>query len=300
VLLEPGQQVDQFHLHWPEWHIVPGIDAHRWFIDGLQEADVRIVWTQHNLVPHSKDPAMLPIYALWAEAADLVIHHSAWGRDKALATYDYGAQTRHVVIPHGNFGPADGVTADAAVRAEVEAELGLRPGVTRLGVFGAPRAEKDVELVMRAMARSTRDDVELLVLSLSDDDVVPDDPRIRAWPYEMVARQEYDRRLLAVDALVMPFDPDGEMLTTGTIGDALGFGLPTISSSWSFLTESLGDAGITYGRTEDDLVACLDALDQVTLERTAAAAKALSPEREWAPIAELTYEALDELGSRHH
>jgi len=300
VLQAPGQQIDQFHLHWPEWHIVPGIDAHRWFIDGLRDAGVRIVWTQHNLVPHSKDPSMGPIYALWAQTADLVIHHSAWGRDKALATYDYGAHTRHVVIPHGNFGPANGVTQDLGVRAEVEAELGLRSGVTRLGVFGAPRAEKDVELVMRAMARSDRDDLELLVLSLSDDDVVPDDPRIKAWPYEMVAREQYDRRLLAVDALVMPFDPDGEMLTTGTIGDALGFGLPTIGSSWTFLTESLGDAGITYGRTEDDLVECLNALTREQLETTADAARRLQPEREWDPIAELTYAALDALGSSHH
>jgi glycosyltransferase involved in cell wall biosynthesis len=300
VLQAPDQEIDQLHMHWPEWHIVPGIDAHHWFIDGLRDAGVRIVWTQHNLVPHSKDPAMLPVYALWAKTADLVIHHSSWGRDKALATYDYGAHTRHVVIPHGNFGPANGITRDAAVRAEVEAQLGLRAGVTRLGVFGAPRTEKDVELVMRAMARCGRDDLELLVLSLSDDDVVPDDPRIKAWPYEMVAREEYDRRLLAVDALVMPFDPDGEMLTTGTIGDALGFGLPTIGSSWPFLTEALGDATITYGRTEDDLVACLDALTPEQLEATGAAARALRPEREWDPIAEQTYAALDALGSTHH
>lgn len=299
-LSEPGRQVDQFHMHWPEWHIVPGIDAHRWFIDGLREAGVRIVWTQHNLVPHSKDPAMVPVYELWAQAADLVIHHSEWGRDKACATYVYGDHTRHVVIPHGNFGPVDGVTRDDTVRAEVERELRLRAGVTRLGVFGAPRAEKDVELVMRAMARSGRDDLELLVLSLRDEDFVPDDDRIKAWPYEMVPREVYDRRLLAVDALVMPFDPEGEMLTTGTIGDALGFGLPTIASSWPFLTEALGDAVITYGVTEDDLVACLDALDPATLEATAEAARRLRPEREWDPIAERTYRALDELGSTHH
>src|SRR5690606_30534289 len=103
----------------------------------------------------------------------------------------------------------------------------------------------------------TRQDLELVVWSLRGGEHVPDDPRIVALPYEMVGREEYDRRLAALDALVMPFDPDGEMLTTGTIGDALGFGLPTIASCWAFLTEELGDAAITYGRTEDDLVACL-------------------------------------------
>src|SRR5690606_23598995 len=124
--------------------------------------------------------------------------------------------------------------------------------------------------------------------------------RVVALPYEMVDRDEYDRRLSALDALVMPFDPDGEMLTTGTIGDALGFGLPTLASSWQFLTEELGDAAITYGRTEDDLVACLDTLDRSALDEAAAAAVQRRPRHEWSAIAELTYTELDRLGSAHH
>ena len=71
---------------------------------------------------------------------------------------------------------------------------------------------------MRAVSRCQRDDIELLVLSLRGDEDVPDDPRIVALPYEMVPREEYVRRLAAVDALVMPFDPDGEMLTWRAAG----------------------------------------------------------------------------------
>ena len=44
----------------------------------------------------------------------------------------------------------------------------------------------------------------------------------------------------------LPFDPKGEMLTTGVVGDVVGLGLPAIVSSWPYLTESLGAAGLVY------------------------------------------------------
>jgi len=291
---------DQFHLHWPEWLLIGDVVPHQALIDGLRAGRVRIVWTQHNLEPHSKDPAMGPVYEAWARAADLVIHHSDWGRQQALSRYQYGLDTRHVVIAHGHFGAAPLVRPDAAARTEVERELGLRPAGLRIGVFGAPRAEKDVELAMRAVARSRRDDIELLVLSLRGDEDVPDDPRVVARPYEHVARDVYDRRFAAIDALLMPFDPEGQMLTTGTIGDALAFGLPTIASSWAFLSEALDDAAITYGATEDDLVACLDGLDRAALDAAADAARDRRSSHDWTLIAEQTYLELDRLGSAQH
>lgn len=299
-------RTDQFHLHWPEWLLIGDVDVHEALIDGLRDGGVRIVWTHHNLIGHDKNPAARPLYEAWARAADLVVHHSDWGRRKALATYRYGEHTRHVVIPHAHFG-SDSVADPPAPgdRAAVEAELGLRssaehPELIRLGIVGAPRVEKDVELVMRAVARCDRQDLELVVLSLRGDEDVPDDPRIVASRYEEVDRELYDRRFAAVDALVMPFAPDGEMLTTGTVGDAVGHGVATIASSWGFLTEALGDAAITYGSTEDDLVACLDSLGRPALDRAASAARALRPSLAWSAIAERTYAELDRLGSTHH
>ena len=296
-LRELAARADQFHLHWPEWLLLDD-DEHLAVIDVLRSAGVRIVWTQHNLIGHDKNRGAEAHYRAWAAAADLVIHHSEWGQERATATYEYRSDARHVVIPHGHFGPQalPDATERAARRAEVEAELGLRPGVLRLGIVGAPRVEKDLELVMRAVARSRRDDLELLVLSLRGDETVPDDPRIVALRYEEVPRAEYDRRLAALDALVMPFDPDGEMLTTGTIADAYGHGLATVASEWSFLTETLGEAAITYGRTEDELVACLDELTAEALGRAAASARARRGRLDWSNVAELTYAELDRLG----
>jgi glycosyltransferase involved in cell wall biosynthesis len=155
-----------------------------------------------------------------------------------------------------------------------------------------------VELAMRAVVRCQRDDVELHVSSLRGDEDVPDDPRIIATSYEMVPRADYDEQLRRLDALLMPFvDPDGDMLTTGTVGDAIGFGLPTIASSWPFLGETLGDAAVTYGRSEDELVACLDGLDDAALERAARAAERLQTATSWSAVAEMLWAELDRLGS---
>jgi glycosyltransferase involved in cell wall biosynthesis len=290
-------RVDQLHMHWPEWTLpIADLDAHRRLADGLRDHGVRIVWTMHNLTPHTRDPGSRAVYETWAAAADLVIHHSEWGRQRARATYAYRDDCRHVVIPHGHWGDGRGEHE----RAEVERELGLRAGVLRLGIVGAPRPDKDVELAMRAMARSARDDIELLVLSLRGDEAVPADPRIVAREYELVAADVYNRRLAALDALLMPFDPDGDMLATGTVADAVGCGLATICSDWPYTTEVLGAAAIVYGRTEDDLVGCLDALDRDTLDAAASASAALQPPLDWSVIAETTYAELDRLGSARH
>ena len=102
-----ARRVDQLHLHWPEWTLMaagPDLGAHRGFISGLQQEGTRIVWTMHNLVPHAKDPAYVPIYEAWAEAADLVLHHSDWGRARALASHGFRDDARHVVIPHAALG----------------------------------------------------------------------------------------------------------------------------------------------------------------------------------------------------
>jgi len=298
ALQEFAGRIDLLHMHWPEWLMIGGVARHRRLIEGLRDFGIGIVWTQHDLVPHSKDPRMVPVYQAWAEAADLVIHHSQWGREKVLTTYHYGAHTRHVVIAHGHSGRRPDADERPRIRSEVESELGLRSGTIRLGIFGAPRPERDTARALRAVARSHRQDVEVVVFSLSRGQQSPTDPRIAALPHEWVPRETYDRRLAAVDALLMPIDPDGDMLTTGTAGDALGFGLPTVASSWPYLAEVLGDAAIVYGQSEDDLVACLDGLDREDLSRAGTAALSRRDSSDWEVIAEQTYRELVELSGR--
>ncbi|MGH3168221.1 MAG: hypothetical protein ACRDN0_20355 [Trebonia sp.] len=95
---------DIFHVHWPESMLPNDLERHRSLIETLRSASVRIVWTQHNLIPHARDPRWEAIYRAWAAAADAVVHHSEWGRARAQARYRYAPHARHVVIPHGHFG----------------------------------------------------------------------------------------------------------------------------------------------------------------------------------------------------
>jgi glycosyltransferase involved in cell wall biosynthesis len=185
---------------------------------------------------------------------------------------------------------------DAGQRAAVETELGLRPGALRLGIVGRPRLEKRVDLAMEAVAACRRGDVELLVLSLADGQPVPGDPRIRAFPHRVVPREEYNRRMSAIDVLVLPFD-DGEMLATGTVGDAVGFGLPAVVSSWPFLSEFLGAAGIVYGSSVADLASCIDALSAEQLATAGEAARGLRDRYDRGRIAELHLSVLEEVGT---
>ncbi|MEZ5167949.1 MAG: hypothetical protein R2695_16235 [Acidimicrobiales bacterium] len=232
------------------------------------------------------------IYEIWAAAADVVVHHSEYGRRLMQAEYTYGPHARHVVIPHGHWGERIRRFRPKGGKAEAEAALGLEPAAIRIGVIGAPRREKDVQLVLDAMHASHRDDVQLCVWSLAGE-TVPDDPRIVAYPYTMVDQAVYAQRLFALDALLMPFE--GGMLTTGTVGDALGAGLPTLASSWEYLRESLGSAAIPYGETVDDLTRCIDGLSREQLDAAAAATASGRASADWSVIAEATLAVLDEV-----
>ena len=272
---------DVFHLHWPEWFLGPDLDRHRIAIDALRTSGVRIVWTQHNLVPHDKDPRLHDVYTAWAAAADGVVHHSEYGQRRVRDRYPFREDAVHRVIPHVHFGHLSG---DADRRED---------GVLRLGVVGAPRAEKDVQSVLDAFTRVRRRDVELHVWCLGPGDVVPDDPRITAVPYEMVERTVYDERLRSLDALVLPF-AEADMITTGTVGDVIGAGVPALVSDWGYLREALGAAGLPYG---GDLTGAIEALDRPALATAAAAARALRPACAPATVARQHLELLEAVGT---
>ena len=254
--------VDLLHLHWPEWVAFDDMGSHRAIVDELRSRHVPVVWTAHNLTPHEKRPdAYDPIYELWAAHVDAIIHHSHGGMERFRERYETAPGTRHVVIPHGHFGElwADQPDTD---REEAEAALGLTPCDLRIGIVGAPRTEKLVTEFLRGVAASSRQDIQVACWSMAEGEDVPDDPRIVvAEPYAMADTDVYAQRLAVCDVLAMPFDPDGEMLATGTVFDAIGLGLPVLRSDWSFLTEVLGDAGISVGHTAESVAAALDALD---------------------------------------
>jgi hypothetical protein len=134
---------------------------------------------------------------------------------------------------------------------------------------------------MEAFASVDRDELGLVVLCLGEDETPPADPRIVAWPYEYVDRDVYDRRLAALDVVALPFDPDGQMLTTGVVGDVVGLGLPALVSDWPYLVESLGEAGIPVGSTTTSIAQGLRDLSIEQLDAARAVSASLQRNLAW-------------------
>lgn len=289
---------DVFHLHSPE-DLPLGADPsrHQAFSDQLRDAGIRVMWTQHNFGPH--DPgdreAYAGVYELWAGCADTVVHHTKWGMSQCRDRFPFRPDARHRVIPHGHFGPLMPELATLDPN-RCRSELGLEPNTTCVGIIGHPRAEKQVQLAMAAFVRAGRSDLQLLVLSLRPGEVAPRNDRIVALVHQPVPRPEYNRRLRAVDVVLLPFAPG--MLTTGSVADVVALGVPAVVSDWPFLTEVLGDAGIVYGAGEDALAACLAQLSTPQLHQSQNAMRRLRPAFDYTSLSALLLEALRETSSK--
>jgi len=259
------------------------------------------VWTAHNLTPHERRPETFdPLYQRWADTAAAVIHHTAWGRDRMLARYRFRPDCEHVVIPHGHFGDTF-AAARSTARADAEARLGLAPTPLRIGLVGAPRADKHVGEFLAGVVASSRTDIEVVCWSLGFGETAPDDPRIAiASQYREVDAHTYATRLAACDAIALPFDPDGDMLATGTVFDAIGVGIPALVSDWPFLTETLGDAGVRVGHRAGDIAAALDRLHAGDLTVARSRMDDLRSDYEWQPIADATFALFERVVLREH
>ena len=284
------QSVDLLHVAWPEHWLGLRPEVSRRTIDQLQAAGVRIVWTQHNLLPHrDRSEAARLTYSLWARAAEGVIHHSQYSKQIALAFHRYPRAT-HYVIPHGHWGSY--FPTAQPDRGSVEAEEGWPSATIRLAVIGQPRPEKALQGVVDAVAKVDRSDIQL-VARLSPETRVPPDPRIIVT-YGHLDASRYYRRLSAVDGVILPFEGD-TMLTTGTAFDCIGGGIAPIASPWGFLRETFGDAAIWYGGTAGELGECVSSLTLDALRDAGSAARSLQPFHDWRVIGEQTSRAFEDI-----
>jgi glycosyltransferase involved in cell wall biosynthesis len=244
----------------------------------IQQSGVPIVWTQHNLIPHDRQGAdAAETYAVWARAAAVVLHHSEYGRRRALESMRYGSATIHVVVPHGHWGKY-AAPYQHLTRQQVEEMEGWRPAPIRLAVIGQPRPAKDVQMVVDAVAQSARRDIQL-VARVAERTTVPRDARVIAERGHL-SQERYYRRLRAFDAVILPFI-DSEMVCTGTAFDCIGAGLAPIVSNWGFLQEVFGPIGISGAASVESLVACIENLDYEQLASARAGALGLRARHEW-------------------
>jgi glycosyltransferase involved in cell wall biosynthesis len=241
-------------------------------IGHLRANQIKIVVTAHDLTPHSKRPEYYdPLYQAWLSAADGIIHHSEWGAEALRARYKVPEETKNAMVL--NLGRSDMTRVTTPTeRAAIEAALGLAKVPIRIGIVGTPRKEKLVVEFLEGFARTIRDDMQITCWSLAEHEVVPDDRRIAiAERYRPVSNRTFRKRLAVCDVIAIPYQSDGEMLTTGLTGSAMEVGIGILRTDWPFLEEVFGDAGIYVGNDVESFAAGLSRLtiDEIRLAQEA-------------------------------
>ena len=146
------------HLHWPEWSPWTTSTSTVGSSPCWSSAGIPMVWTAHNLTPHDKRPDVFdPIYQVWADAVDAVIHHSAWGEARMRERYRFGRRPATWSSPTATSAPCTPAAAGPPAprsrptwgcrRAAAHRSAGRASG--REGRAGVPRG----------VAASNRDDV---------------------------------------------------------------------------------------------------------------------------------------------
>lgn len=295
MLRELVRDADILHVGWPEHlfeaHGLPDekFDAMlREQLDWLRSSGRRIVWTQHNRLPHHWPVERGQVlYRMWAEAVDGVIHHSRWGMELMRRELPYRSTCRHVVIPHGHFGAQ---MPRRASRAELEAKHGVPPAAIRVGLLGRSQATKQSDLIVRAFLEGTRqrDDLQLLVTARPQDESLLGGRNVVALAREpRVSRQTIAEQTQLCDALVIAHTGP-TYLTSGMPADAIGLGLAVIVNDWGYFREHLGDAAIYHDNTEAGLARVFQSLTAEQVVEAGRRSAALQRQYGWPALAEQT------------
>ncbi len=271
--------VDVFHMAWPERWSGQEIESTCVAIEDIRRSGCRIALTQHNLIPHrQKNLESRLIYQAWAEAADIVFHHSEYGMRVAKERLPYSAGARHVLIPHGHSGRML-ARYKTKPRSFIEQDEGWGHFPVRIAVVGQPRPEKELAAVIDAAMDCGRDDIQFVLRVGNDVQLRSGTPRVVLERGHLSA-QRYYRRFAAIDALLMPF-LEGDMLATGTAFDCIGAEVAAICSDWEFLQETFGQSQIVYGSGADQLRQCLAEIQEKTIRRVAEEVGRLRQSYDW-------------------
>lgn len=212
----------------------------------LKLRGVRIVWTVHNLKNHENSMPKLDHWGscMLARLADRLIVHCNCALDLTRARFKLRDVTKFHVIPHGHFvhryelGPS---------RPDARASLDLPIDGDVFLVFGLIRPYKGLDRLLELFAE-VRERGQTLVIAGATYGAM--DP---SWPAQAQARypwlrifprhisdEELPTFFRAADVALFPYR---DILTSGAMILAMGFGLPCVAPRAGCVPETLGRGG---------------------------------------------------------
>jgi glycosyltransferase involved in cell wall biosynthesis len=288
------------HIHWvfgfglPGAHRIPGLRrlAQLWFtfwLKTIRLLRIPIVWTAHNVLPHT------PVFAddvaarrALVAASDLIVAHS---QSALTSLASIGAvPQKHTIIPHG---PLATVLPPSALRMP-----GTGSGPRHVLFFGKVMNYKGVEDLLLAFQALPGDlAIRLTVAGQCDDsgmrvrlhELAQADQGRTLLRLEHIAEPDVAPLLLSADAVALPYR---RVTTSGSAMLALAYGRPLILPELAEFDHLPRQAIIGYSGTQQALT---DALKQVacaegsTLTDMGTAASAYASTLSWRDIAIRTH-----------
>ena len=273
--------VDAVHLHWLEflYHAEGAALMHKragsllMALRALRRANVRVVWTVHNLRPHELRFPWLHDATTRAalRASDALVVHSGHAARRLAASVELPHAP--TVLPHPHY---IGFYPQARrTRAQTRAALGIPDRAFTYLVFGQIRRYKRVPETIAAFRRLADPDARLVVAGRPKDarlagEIVAaraGDDRVRLR-LEHVPDEDVAELHAAADAAVLHYR---DVFSSGALLLALSLGLPVVAPADTTATE-LAPAPAIEAYTGDDPLPALAAVRTgAPAERRAAA-----------------------------
>jgi len=257
------RKYDVWHVHWPDAllgipnpvHAAYKVSAMFVTMDYLKRRGTRIVWTMHNFASHEGRHPRLEKW-FWRQFiphVDGAISLSHTGLAMGLEKFPRLRSVPTAVIPHGHYR----TVCEPSDKARAREILGIAPGAKVIAFFGAVRAYKNVDALVR-LFREVRDpDAVLFVagdpnradLAAAIEKEAAPDPRVRLR-FAFVSDEEAGAILGAADLVVLPYR---EILHSGSAMLALSCNRPIVvpgRGSMGELQEEFGEDWVKTYRGE--------------------------------------------------
>ena len=257
----PGNLLRRYHVwhaHWPDALLGIPNTAHTVFklsgmfatIDFLRARGTKLVWTIHNLASHEARHPRLEAW-FWRQfipRVDGAISLSAIGLQMALERFPGLNQVPTKVIPHGHYRDLYPQTS-----GDSRAALGIPQDAKVLMFFGAVRAYKNVDSLIRAFRTLHREHAILYIVGNPNSPELAEhlereaslDQRV-VLRFKFVKATDVSTYLSSANLVVLPFR---EVLNSGSALLALSCNRPVLVPLLGAMGELKGEFSDRWVRT---------------------------------------------------